>query len=181
MNLLVSKIESSANSLQHWSNDSVASDNWDTPSTGSHESKSIRSDYFDARGTIERTPLPSGINGVYPISISKAVQDSLIRYDSESDESALPIDQPEGQLNEDPVMRAQVSVEEIPKSRAELIDVRRQVSPFMDLLHDCGFRNALDDVISCREINEWQTTQLRIERRLIDDDHDANEYIIQVR
>ncbi|KAJ8678314.1 hypothetical protein QAD02_014101 [Eretmocerus hayati] len=140
------QLESSASSAQHWSDDSEAS----TSSTESHVSKSIRSDYSDG---------------------------GVIRYDSESDEY-LPIDQAKEQLNENPVMGAQANIEEIPRTRAQAIDVHRQVSRFMDLLYYRGFRyprNALDDVIRRREANEWQANQQRIQRRLIDNDHDANE------
>ncbi|KAJ8671357.1 hypothetical protein QAD02_002616 [Eretmocerus hayati] len=171
--------ESSMSSAQHWSDDSEAS----TSSTESHVSESIRSDYSDGGGTIGRTPLPSEINRTYPINISEVVEGSVIRYDSESDEYH-PIDQAQEQLDGNPVMEAQANIEEIPRTRAQAIDVHRQVSRFMDLLYYRGFRyprNALDDVIRRREANEWQANQQRIQRRLNDNDHDANEYIIHVR
>ncbi|KAJ8671352.1 hypothetical protein QAD02_002611 [Eretmocerus hayati] len=171
--------ESSVSSAQHWSDDSEAS----TSSTESHVSESIRSDYSDGGGTIGRTPLPSEINRTYPINISEVVEGPVIRYDSESDEY-LPIDQAQEQLNGNPVMGAQPNIEEIPRTRAQAIDVHRQVSRFMDLLYHRGFRyprNALDDVIGRREANEWQANQQRIQRRLNDNDHDAEDYIIHVR
>ncbi|KAJ8671277.1 hypothetical protein QAD02_002536 [Eretmocerus hayati] len=177
------QLKTSASSPQHWSNDSAASELSDTSSTESHVSESIRSDHSDGGGTIGRTPLPSEINRTYPINASGVVEGSVIRYGSGSDEY-LPIDQPQEQLNENPVMGAQANIVEIPRSRAQMIDVHRQVSRFMDLLYNRGFkypRNALDDVISRREANEWQASQLRIQRRLNDGDHDTNGYIIHVR
>ncbi|KAJ8686302.1 hypothetical protein QAD02_022096 [Eretmocerus hayati] len=159
------QLESSASSPQHWSNDSEASELSDTSSTESHVSESIRSDYSDGGGTIGKTSLSSEINRTYPINIKEVVEGSVIRYDSESDEY-FPIDQAQEQLNENPVMGAPANIVEIPRTRAQMIDVHRQVSRFMNLLYNRGFRyprNALDDVIRRREANEWQASQQRIQ------------------